>query len=71
MPQYKITKVTLLGGNAYTHICPVCGKILVSACQRDMLPEYSYCQHYSETAPDDYILDCRQLLFGDYPKIHN
>lgn len=39
----KITTITELKGRIYAHVCPACGKIIASAAEKDMLPEYSIC----------------------------
>lgn len=40
----KITKITDLQPGVYAHICPLCGKIHASACEPDMMPEFSICE---------------------------
>lgn len=47
----KVTKVTELVNGSFAHVCPVCGKILSNASERDMMPEFSYCEH-EETQPE-------------------
>lgn len=39
----KITTITELSGRMYAHVCPICGKIIASATEKDMMPEYSIC----------------------------
>ena len=39
----KITKITRLNRGLYAHICPLCGNILASSSEPDMMPEFSIC----------------------------
>ena len=39
----KINRITTLGRGLYAHVCPLCGKILASACEEMLLPEFSIC----------------------------
>lgn len=39
----KITKITMIHRGLYAHICPLCGNILASSSEPDMMPEYSIC----------------------------
>lgn len=39
----KITKITNLKPGIYAHVCPVCGKTHASACDPDLMPEFSIC----------------------------
>lgn len=39
----KINRITLLGRGLYAHVCPLCGRILASACEEMLLPEFSIC----------------------------
>lgn len=40
----RITKITELGNHIYAHVCPICGEILASTTEKDMMPEFSFCQ---------------------------
>ena len=39
----KITKITRLHRGLYAHVCPLCGNILASSSEPDMMPEFSIC----------------------------
>ena len=39
----KITKITKVDRGTYAHVCPLCGAILASASEKDMMPEFSIC----------------------------
>lgn len=39
----KVTKVTAAGRGMYAHVCPLCGRILASASEPDLMPEFSIC----------------------------
>lgn len=39
----KITKMTRLNRGLYAHVCPLCGNILASSSEPDMMPEFSIC----------------------------
>lgn len=39
----KITKVTMIHRGLYAHVCPLCGNILASCSDPDMMPEFSIC----------------------------
>lgn len=39
----KITKITMIHRGLYAHICPLCGNILASSSEPDMMPEFSIC----------------------------
>lgn len=39
----KITRITELRGRIYAHVCPICGEILASNTEKDMMPEFSIC----------------------------
>lgn len=39
----KITKITRLNRGLYAHVCPLCGNILASCSEPDMMPEFSIC----------------------------
>lgn len=39
----KITKIIRLQRGLYAHVCPLCGYILASASDPDMMPEFSIC----------------------------
>lgn len=39
----KITKITIIQRGLYAHICPLCGNILASSSEYDMMPEFSIC----------------------------
>lgn len=39
----KITKITKLSRGLYAHVCPLCGNILASSTEFDMMPEFSIC----------------------------
>lgn len=39
----KITKIIRLHRGLYAHVCPLCGDILASASDPDMMPEFSIC----------------------------
>lgn len=39
----KITKITKIHNGLYEHICPKCGRILASASEIEIMPEFSIC----------------------------
>lgn len=39
----KISKTTKIDRGLYGHVCPLCGSILASASEPDLMPEYSIC----------------------------
>lgn len=39
----KIKKVTMIGGGLYAHVCPLCGAILASVSEPEIMPEFSIC----------------------------
>lgn len=39
----KITKITRLNRGLYAHVCSLCGNILASSSEPDMMPEFSIC----------------------------
>ena len=40
----KINKVTMIHKGLYAHICPLCGIILASSSEEEMMPEFSICE---------------------------
>ena len=40
----KITKISYIGNRLYAHICPLCGAILASVTEKEMMPEFSICE---------------------------
>ena len=40
----KINKVTMIHKGLYAHICPLCGNILASSSEEEMMPEFSICE---------------------------
>ena len=40
----KINKVTMIHKGLYAHICPLCGNILASSSDEEMMPEFSICE---------------------------
>ena len=39
----KITKIKRLHRGLYAHVCPLCGNIMASSSEPDMMPEFSIC----------------------------
>ena len=51
----EVRKVTYLGNGIYAHVCPLCGGILASSSEADMMPEFSICNCDAERAAYDII----------------
>lgn len=48
----KVANITFFNDTRiYAHVCPKCGRILASSVERDMMPEFSYCEHCIEEKP--------------------
>lgn len=39
----KINKITMIHKGLYAHVCPLCGNILASSSEYNMMPEFSIC----------------------------
>lgn len=48
----KITKITKISQGLYAHVCPLCGAILASASEPDIMPEFSVCDCDEEEEKD-------------------
>lgn len=51
----EVRKVTYIGNGIYAHVCPLCGGILASSSEADMMPEFSICNCDAERPAYDII----------------
>lgn len=51
----EVRKVTYLGNGIYAHVCPLCGNVLASSSEADMMPEFSICGCDAERPAYDII----------------
>lgn len=49
----KVTRITRLDGYLFAHVCPICGNILASSSEIDMMPEFSICDCDKDNPPYD------------------
>lgn len=74
----KIKDITMIHKGLYAHICPLCGNILASSSEEEMMPEFSICECdkngnklpvYEIYDEGDYIMIILHLLKKYYHRI--